>query len=155
MIEKYLLVLLTAATPIIELRGAIPLGIAMGLPLLEVWLLALIGNLIPVPFILLGITYILSQLKQLPRIHNLVIHLRKKGGTRLYPKIQRWGWLGLLIFVSIPLPGTGAWTGALAASFLNLRFWPSLISITVGVTVASIFISSLGFISMSGIKLLS
>jgi len=143
-INKHLLILLTAATPIVELRGAIPLGLALGFPILEVWVLALIGNILPVPIILLGMKYILSQLKQLPRIHSLIRKLGEQGGNKLYPKIQRWGWLGLLLFVAIPLPGTGAWTGAMAASFLNLKFWSSLITIITGVTIASILVSSIG-----------
>lgn len=138
------LVLVTAATPVIELRGAIPLGLALGLPILEVWLLALIGNIIPVPIILLGMAFIITQLEKIPRIHSWVQQMGEKKSTKLYAKIQRWGWLGLLLFVAIPLPGTGAWTGAMAAAILRLPFWPALVSICGGVAIAGLIVGGLG-----------
>jgi uncharacterized membrane protein len=144
LLSSELLVLLTAATPVIELRGAIPLGIALGLPIAKTWGLAFIGNLLPIPFILLGIEYLLSQLKKLPAIHGWILRLRERGSDKLMIKIRRWGWLGLIVFVAIPLPGTGAWTGALAASFLGLKFWPSLFSISIGIAVAGFLVSGIG-----------
>lgn len=112
--------------------GAIPLGLALGLPVPTVLLLSYIGNLIPVPFILLGIGWVMNRLRQIPAIHAWLEDKAAKGGDKLHDSMQKWGWLGLLIFVAIPLPGTGAWTGALAASVLRLPFWPSLLSIAGG-----------------------
>lgn len=144
------MVLVTAATPILELRGAIPLGLALGLPLTTVLLLSYIGNLLPVPFILLAIGWVIVQLEQIPAIHAWLQDKAQRGGDRLYDAMKKWGWLGLLIFVAVPLPGTGAWTGALAASVLRLPFWPSLLSITGGVVIAGILVSGvgLGFLSL-------
>lgn len=144
-----LLVLITAATPVVELRGAIPLGLALDLPVYKVWILSIIGNIIPVPFILLGMNYILKQLENIPRLHAWLNRKAEKGGDKLQSNIQRWGWLGLLLFVAIPLPGTGAWTGSLAASFLRLNFWSSLLTIMAGVMVASFLVSGIGITVMA------
>lgn len=138
-----LLVFITAATPVVELRGAIPVGLALDMPVLEVYILSVIGNILPVPFILLGMNYLLQQLKKIPRVHSQVQHLRERGGNKLYVQIQRWGWLGLLLFVAIPLPGTGAWTGSMAASFLRLKFWPTFFTVIIGICVAGLIVSSL------------
>lgn len=147
---KSLIILLTAATPVVELRGAIPMGLAMGLPPAEVILLSLLGNILPIPFILLGLNWLLAELKKIPRLHDWIEQKGHKGAGALHEKIQRWGWLGLMLFVAIPLPGTGAWTGALAACFLSLKFWPSLLAITGGVLIAALLVTgaSLGVISL-------
>jgi len=137
------LVLITAATPILELRGAVPLGVALDLPISKVLILAIIGNMLPVPLILIGMSYLLNWLKGLPRIHQWLVQLGDKKSEKLNKEIQRWGWLGLMVFVAIPLPGTGAWTGAFAAVFLGLKFWTSLIAIFFGVVIAGLLISGL------------
>lgn len=138
------MVLVTAATPVLELRGAIPLGLALGLPLTTVLILSYIGNVVPVPFILLAIGWVMEQMKKIPAIHAWLDDKAQRGGDKLYDSMKKWGWLGLLIFVAIPLPGTGAWTGALAASVLRLPFWPSLLSIAGGVIIAGILVSGVG-----------
>lgn len=138
------MVLVTAATPVLELRGSIPLGLALGLPIIKVLLLSYIGNIIPIPFILLGIGFLMKQLQQIPAVHQWLHNKAERGGYKLYQAMQRWGWLGLLIFVAIPLPGTGAWTGALAASVLRLKFWPALLSIAGGVIIAGLLVSGIG-----------
>lgn len=138
------MVLVTAATPVLELRGAIPLGLALGLPLTTVLILSYIGNVVPVPFILLAIGWVMEQMKKIPAIHAWLDDKAQRGGDKLYDSMKKWGWLGLLIFVAIPLPGTGAWTGALAASVLRLSFWPSLLSIAGGVVIAGLLVSGLG-----------
>ena len=134
----------TAATTVQELRGAIPLGLALGLPVPTVLLLSYICNLIPVPFILLGIGWVMNRLQQIPAVHAWLDDKAAKGGDKLHDAMQKWGWLGLLIFVAIPLPGTGAWTGALAASVLRLPFWHSLLSIAGGVIIAGILVCGAG-----------
>ncbi|MDO4540516.1 MAG: small multi-drug export protein [Syntrophomonadaceae bacterium] len=144
-----LIVLLTAATPVLELRGAIPVGLAMGLPPFEVWVLAIIGNILPVPFILLGMNWLFKMLVHIPRVEAWVNRIAEKGSGKLEANIQRWGWLGLIIFVGIPLPGTGAWTGSLAAVVLRLPFWTSLLSVAAGVLLASLLVSGLGLGIMS------
>lgn len=142
--NESLLIILTAATPVIELRGAIPLGLALGMPLGKVWMLSLIGNILPIPFILLGLNMLMNYLRKIPRIHQWIEGKGQHRAKELYHKFQRWGWLALYIFVAIPLPGTGAWSGALAATLLRLSFWPSLITIALGVATAGLLVSGLG-----------
>jgi len=143
-VNESLLVILTAAIPVVELRGAIPLGLAMGMPLGKVWLLSLIGNILPIPFILLGLNMLMEYLHKIPRIHQWIEARGHSKAKKLYHQFQRWGWLALYIFVAIPLPGTGAWSGALAATLLQLKFWPSLVTITLGVATAGLLVSGLG-----------
>ena len=144
-----LIVLLTAATPILELRGAIPVGLAMGMDPLEVWFLAVIGNILPVPFILLGMNLVFKLLRHLPWVESFIERHAGKSSEKLNHLLQRWGWLALIVFVAIPLPGTGAWSGALAASVLRLPFLSSLLSIIAGVLGASFLISGIGVGVMS------
>lgn len=142
--EKEMLILITAATPVVELRGAIPLGLALKMPLSEVFILSIIGNILPVPFILMGAKYLFNWLKTIPQIENKLSSWRNQKTAKLSQKIHRWGWLGLLIFVAIPLPGTGAWTGSIAAALLSLNFWQSLLAIIGGIIVAGIIVSGAG-----------
>lgn len=142
--DAELMVLLTAATPVVELRGAIPLGIALDIPLGKVFLLSLIGNMIPVPFILLATRRLISWLSQFPVIHDRVSRWSHRKQQKLSAKLERWGWLGLFLFVAIPLPGTGAWTGAIAASLLGIQFRVSMLTILCGVTMAGLLVSGLG-----------
>ncbi|MDD4549650.1 MAG: small multi-drug export protein [Syntrophomonadaceae bacterium] len=139
-----LLVLLTAATPVLELRGAIPLGLAMKLPIWEVFILSVIGNIIPVPFILAGTRKITEWLSHIPFIEAKLTQWRTKKTEKLSLKIHRWGWFGLLAIVAIPLPGTGAWTGSILAALLGLNFWLSLLSIIVGVVIAGLIVAGTG-----------
>lgn len=139
-----LMVLLTAATPVVELRGAIPLGIALDLPLGRVFMLSLLGNMIPVPLILAVTRRFFSWLAHFPAIHDRIAGWSSRKREKLSRKIERWGWLGLLLFVAIPLPGTGAWTGAIAASLLRIKFWTSMVTILCGVTIAGLLVSGLG-----------
>ncbi|MGC8811635.1 MAG: COG2426 family protein, partial [bacterium] len=119
---KYLWVFLMAATPIWELRGSIPTGMfAMHLPWPEVFIISLLGNVFPVPFILLfldPVSKLLSRIKLFARILNWVL-LRTRRQSALVEKYER---IGLMLFVAVPLPGTGAWTGALIAFLLGMSF---------------------------------
>ena len=137
------MILVTAATPLIELRGSIPLGLTLGIPIERVFIFSVIGNILPIPFILIGISLIMQYLRLIPKLHAWVEQKGIRGSSKLNNHFQKWGWLALLIFVAIPLPGTGAWTGALAASLLRLKFWPSFISIALGVICAGLLVSSL------------
>ena len=112
-------VLLIAALPIIELRGAIPVGISLGLTPIHAAILSFIGSMIPVPFILFTIRPVFSYLKTTRRFKKIVNRLINKSiNNRIW--IGRYGYLGLLMFVAIPIPGTGVWSGSLAAAFLIL-----------------------------------
>ncbi len=134
-------VLLVSAMPFSELRGGIPLGIYLGLPPIEAFLLAVIGNLLPIPFLLLFLERVekiaLSQ-KTLARLYvKIVERVEKRKDV-----IERYGYLGLLMFVAIPLPMTGAWSGTLLAFLLRLNKAKSFIFIAMGVLLAGILVLS-------------
>lgn len=133
--------ILMAMVPVIELRCAIPFGVAAGISVKQALICAIIGNLIPIPFILLFLRRVFVWMRKIsPGFENLVEKLelrakRKKGIVDKYEII------GLIILVAIPLPGTGAWTGALVATVLDIRMRRALPAITIGVIVAGILVS--------------
>lgn len=137
-----LTVLLTAALPIIELRGAIPVGISLGLSPIHATLISLLGSMIPVPFILFSIRPIFNYMKKTKTfkklIHKLTDRSLNKSGN-----IQKYGAWGLLVFVAIPLPGTGVWSGSLAAALLDMRFKWAFPAILVGNIIAAVIIVGL------------
>jgi|YelNatPaOPRAMG01_1025707.scaffolds.fasta_scaffold18963_3 uncharacterized membrane protein len=147
---KYLWVFLMAATPIWELRGSIPTGmLVMHLPWPEVFIISLLGNIFPVPFILLfldPISKLLTRIKLLERILNWVLQ-RTRRQSSLVEKYER---IGLMLFVAVPLPGTGAWTGALIAFLLGMSlkkaFWP----IALGVLIAGVIVLTLCLLGWIG-----
>ena len=130
--KKYILAFLISMVPLIELRGAIPVGAAMDLPFYLYAPLAVLGNLIPVPFILLYIPRILDWLAKFRAFAGIVAWVRKKADKHS-EKILKGAFVGLTLFVLIPLPGTGAWTGALVASLFDLPKRRSMLAITLGV----------------------
>lgn len=134
-----LTVLLTAALPIIELRGAIPVGISLGLSPIHAAILSFIGSMIPVPFILFTIRPIFNYLKETKAFRKTVYRLTNRSLNKSH-KIQKYGAWGLLIFVAIPLPGTGVWSGSLAAALLNMRFKWAFPAILIGNLIAGILI---------------
>ena len=121
--------------PVVELRGAIPFGLARGLPVWEVYALSVAGNMVPVPFIILLIRQIFSLLARIPRVgawtDTLVRKAHLKGRV-----VGRYRVFGLILLVAVPLPGTGAWTGALVAAILEIRLRNALPAILLGVLVA-------------------
>lgn len=149
---KSLFTIFIAMLPVVELRGAIPAGVALGLDVRYAFLLSLIGNLIPVPFIILFIRRILEWLrtksKWLDRVISKKVEKTLKQSTLVYKSTL----LGLMVFVAMPLPGTGAWTGALLAALLDIRLKNAFPAISLGVLIAGILISVLthGFTTMIG-----
>lgn len=139
-----LLTILIAMVPVIELRGAIPIGVANGLEPWFATLLAVIGNLIPIPFILLLLTKIFDWLRDKKYTKKLIAWLEKKA-EKNRKKVDKFGWLGLIILVAIPLPGTGAWTGALVASVFKMKFKPAILSIITGVIIAAIIVFAITY----------
>ncbi len=137
-----LTVMLTAALPIIELRGAIPVGISLGLSPLHAAILSFIGSMIPVPFILFTIRPIFNYLKRTKTFKKLVYKITDKSLNKS-GRIQKYGAWGLLVFVAIPLPGTGVWSGSLAAALLNMRFKWAFPAIFIGNMIAGILIMGL------------
>lgn len=133
--NKVLYVFLCSMLPIIELRGSIIMGAGLGLTWWQNYIVSVAGNLIPIPFILLFIRYILSWMKNIKWLSGIAFWLEAKA-EKHSDKVMRYATFGLFLFVAIPIPGTGAWTGALIASLFNMRMKYSLISITAGVLVA-------------------
>lgn len=144
-IVKYLIVGFVSMIPIIELRGAIPIAEGMGLDIFIYYPVAIIGNMLPVPIIYLFARKVLEwgkDKKFIGKFFTWCIEKGEKGGKKLKETAGNTGiFFALLIFVGIPLPGTGAWTGTLAASFLNLDFKTTTIAVTLGVLLAGIIMS--------------
>ncbi|MBQ9718090.1 MAG: small multi-drug export protein [Clostridia bacterium] len=142
---KYLSVLGMAALPVLELRGAVPYGVAMDLPLLSVLTVSVIGNMLPVPFIMLFIRQIFAWMKTKSRrlracAEKLEARAQAKGDI-----LVKYEMLGLFILVAIPLPGTGAWTGSLVAALFDLRMKNALPAIFLGVIAAGLIMSVVSY----------
>ena len=149
MFKKYLIVFLVSMVPLIELRGAIPYAVGFELPLAPSLVLAVVGNMLPVPFIFLFARKVLEwgkDKKYIGGFFRWCLEKGEKGGRKLEAKTGRGLYIALLLFVGIPLPGTGAWTGTLAASFLNMDFKKSVLYVMLGVILAGIIMltASLG-----------
>ena len=142
---KYLTVLGMAALPVLELRGAVPYGVAMDLPLLPVLAVSILGNMLPVPFIILFIRQIFSRMKKKSACLRGIAERLEKRAHAKKEILVKYETLGLFILVAIPLPGTGAWTGALAAALFNLRMKNALPAIFLGVVTAGIIMSVISF----------
>ena len=142
---EFIWTLLVSMVPVVELRGGIPFGVAAGLPVWLAYLAAVIGNVIPVPFIIVYIRRIFQWMRRkMPRFNGVVDKLEQKAHLK-GATVTKYKYLGLAIFVAIPLPGTGAWTGALVAAFLDMPLRKAIPSIVIGVLVAGIAISILTF----------
>ena len=139
---KLLMTFVMAMVPVVELRGAIPLGVAAGLSPSVAAVTAMIGNMVPVPFILLLIRKIFRLLRKIswlgPKIDALEKRAHLKGRT-----VKKYRTLGLVLLVAVPLPGTGAWTGALVADVLDIRMKTALPAIAVGIIIAGCVITAL------------
>jgi len=138
---KYLIVFLISMVPIIELRGAIPYAYGSNLNMVISYLLAIVGNMLPVPFIYLFARKILEwgkDKKYIGKFFTWCLNKGEKGGKKLQKKAGKGLFWALLFFVGIPLPGTGAWTGTLAASFLNIDFKKAILAVMSGVLLAGI-----------------
>jgi len=144
MLSKYLSVFFISMVPIIELRGAIPVGVGLGLPLWQVYIIAIIGNMIPVPFIFFFARKVLEWGADKPvigKFFTFCLEKGHKGGEKLKAKAGRGLPWALLLFVGIPLPGTGAWTGALVAAMMEMRLKRAFPAIAIGVVIAGVIVS--------------
>ena len=147
---EFTFTILVSMLPVVELRGGIPFGVAAGLPVWAAFIAAVIGNLIPVPFIIVYIRRIFQWMRErLPRLNSLVDALERKAHLK-GQRVTKYKYLGLIVLVAIPLPGTGAWTGSLAAAFLDMPLRRAIPSIIVGVLIAGLAIGLLthGFTSI-------
>ena len=152
MFKHILIVFFVSMVPLIELRGAIPYGVVYGLPLWLTFVVAIVGNMLPVPFIYLFARKILIWGYHKPLIGpfcHFCIVKGEKGGRALEAKAGRGLVIALLLFVGIPLPGTGAWTGTLAASLLNMGFKKSVLACMGGVVLAGVIMGTLSLLGVS------
>lgn len=153
---KYLIVFLVSMVPIIELRGAVPIGVGMGLDLWIVYVISIIGNMLPVPIIYLFARKVLlwgKDKKYIGKFFTFCLEKGEHGGQKLMAKAGKNGtFIALMLFVAIPLPGTGAWTGTLAASMLNFGFKRSTFAVLLGVLIAGILmgLASMGLFGALG-----
>ena len=152
MLKKYLIAFLVSMVPLIELRGGVPYAVVHGLDYFPALIICAIGNMLPVPIIYLFARRVLlwgCDKKYIGKFFTFCIEKGEKGGEKLH---QRGGgrglFLGLMLFVGIPLPGTGAWTGTLAASFLNMGLKSTTLAVSLGVIMAGII---MGIVSMTGV----
>lgn len=147
-IEEYLYVFFCAMVPLIELRGSIIIGAGMGMPWFANLVLSIIGNMLPVPFILLFIRKILAWMHTTKHFKGMAEWLEKKAHSKS-DQVLKYASVGLMLFVGIPLPGTGAWTGALIAALLDMRMKYSLPAIFAGVCLAGVIMccASYGVVS--------
>ena len=145
MLPKYLSVFLISMVPLIELRGALPIALGMGLPAVPAYILCVLGNMIPVPFVYFFARKVLiwgSDKRYIGKFFTKFIEKGEKAGQKLAGAAGRGGlFVALMLFVGIPLPGTGAWTGALGASFLNMGFKSTVTSVSLGVIIAGVIMA--------------
>ncbi len=148
MIGKILMTFLISMVPVIELRGAIPIGVSAGLDYHIAIPVAMIGNLVPVPFIIIFIRRIFAWMRmKLPKLNRFVDKMENRAKSKSETVLKSAFW-GLFIFVAIPLPGTGAWTGALIAAMLDMRLKKAFPAIVAGVITAGTIVTivtALGF----------
>lgn len=141
LLQHILYVFLISMVPVIELRGAIPVGVGLGLPFYAVFLTALLGNIAPVPILILFTRRVFEWLrKKSDFLERMVSKMERKAESKR-DLLQKYELLGLCILVAIPLPGTGAWTGALVAAVFNLRLKYSFPAIALGVLIAGVIVS--------------
>ena len=154
MLKKYLLAFLVSMVPLIELRGGVPYAVLMGLDYWPSLVICVIGNMLPVPIIYFFARKVLlwgRDKKYIGKFFTFCIEKGEKGGQKLKARAGRGGlFIALLLFVGIPLPGTGAWTGTLAASFLNMGIKSTTLAVSLGVIIAGII---MGIVSMTGVHI--
>ena len=138
---KILAILLVSMLPIVELRGAIPIGAIVGV---EPWLtvvLAIVGNLLPIPFILLFIKKIFAWMRKKSEKLNKVVDKMEAKAEKNKEKVMRYAFWGLVLFVAVPLPGTGGWTGALVAAMIDMPPKRAFVCVLIGVLIAAVIVS--------------
>ena len=157
MLQKYLIVFLVSMVPLIELRGGVPIAIGMGIDFVPALVVCIFANMLPVPIIYLFARKVLlwgCDKKYIGKFFTYCIEKGERGGEKLKAKAGKNGlFIALMLFVGIPLPGTGAWTGTLAASFLNMGFKETTKAVMLGVVIAGLImaVASTGILSVIGL----
>ena len=140
-IGNIIMTVIISMVPIIELRGAIPIGVANGLSVRTALFASIIGNLIPVPIIILFVRKVFAFIRtKSQKLNQLVCRFEQKA-EKQSGMVEKYEWFGLVLLVAIPLPGTGAWTGALVAAMLDMRMKRAFPAIMIGVIIAGIVVS--------------
>ena len=154
MLMKYLILFVISMVPIVELRGALLVaGPILGVPVVEAIPLSIIGNIVPVPFILLLITPIFAWMKGTKKLKPLVEKLEARAMSKK-DQIEKYEFWGLVLFVGIPLPGTGAWTGSLVAALLGIKFKKAFPAIMLGICMATVIMWFVSYVLLGGVHLL-
>lgn len=157
MLQKYLLIFVVSMVPLVELRLAVPFALGMGLPYMPSLLVCVLGNMLPVPFIYFFARKFLvwgADKRYIGKLCRLFLVKGERAGQKLSAKTGRYGlFAALLLFVGIPIPGTGAWTGTLAASFLDMGIKSTAVAVSLGVLLAGVImaVASTGVFSVMGI----
>ena len=144
-----LFTMLVSMIPIIELRGGLPFGVALGLPYHLAFPAAVIGNIIPTPFIIVYIRKVFAIMRRhMPRLNGMLDKLEAKAHLK-GATVLKYQHIGLWLFVAIPLPGTGAWTGSLAAAFLDMRLKKAMPAVVLGVITAGVIMLALTHVGIN------
>ena len=145
-VGEELCVLFCSMIPIIELRGAIPLGAGLGLPWWQSYALAILGHMLPVPFILLMIKAVIGWMSRSKvQFFNKIADFLLKRVEKRRDKIEKYSFWGVCLFVAVPLPVTGAWTGSLVAAMIDMKFWKALLSCLFGVMIAGVVMTLISY----------
>lgn len=145
-VGEELCVLFCSMIPIIELRGAIPMGALLGLPWWQSYFLAVLGNMLPVPFILLLIRAVIAWMtKSKVKFFNKIADFLLKRVEKRRDQIEKYSFWGVCLFVAVPLPVTGAWTGSLVAAMIDMKFWKALLSCLLGVMIAGVVMTLISY----------
>ena len=146
LVGPQLSVLICSMIPIIELRGSIPLGAAWGLPFWFNYVLSVVGNMLPIPVILLFVKIVLNWMAKCKiKLFNKIANWLFQKAEKNQPKIEKYGFWGLFLFVAIPLPGTGAWTGSLVAALMDMKFGKAILSVALGVLTAGVIMTLISY----------
>ena len=152
-LPHYLWIIILAMLPVAELRGAIPVAIGYNFTPAAAFALAVLGNMLPIPFIFLFIRPLFRRLRRLSSLRGLIERV-EAGARNKSARVARYRFWGLALFVAIPLPGTGAWTGAMIASLLDMRFKHAMAAIFIGVLVAGLLLTVISTGLFAGVDLL-
>ena len=141
-VGEELCVFFCSMIPIIELRGAIPLGAALGLPWWQSYMLSVLGNILPVPIILLFVKAVITWMgKSKVKFFNKVADFLNRRVEKRRAQIEKYSFWGVCLFVAVPLPVTGAWTGSLVAAMIDMKFWKALLTCLFGVMIAGVIMT--------------
>ncbi len=153
-ISPEIAVILVAALPVVELRGAIPLAFSMGMPPLKAFTLALVGNLVPIPLLYLLLEPVMEKARRNAFLRRPVEWLYRRTENRT-GRVQAYGLVGIVLLVAVPLPSTGAWTGTMVATFLGLPFRRAFPALVLGTALAGVLVTTMVFLGKLTVELVA